>query len=266
MKHIIKFGIVLFFVLLIPMGLYFSNFHGGLSFNHTTWGEFGSFYGGVLGPAISLLAIIGLLWNLYVTTKQFRLQSENSIFFNLLTLHNNKVQSVEFENKEDGKITGFSAFKEYVEKFNLKYDNSIREDKGIIIKNDHALNKNPDLETKLYIIKEINKKFYHDFGHIFGHYFRNIYYILKFIDKTELSETNSKIFRAQLSRYELTALYYNAISNLPGAKYIELLIKYDILNGIYSSDICYSPDKIEMKDVLDYILKEKRGCGKWDQK
>ena len=58
-----------FLVGVIPLVLYFFRFNSELSLSHAVWGEFGALYGGVLGPAVALLAFIGLLWNLDVTKK-----------------------------------------------------------------------------------------------------------------------------------------------------------------------------------------------------
>lgn len=337
MKYIrvIAFWIPLF-VSLIPLSIYFYSFQGALSSEHGRWGEFGSFYGGILGPPIALLAIIGLLWNLDITKKQFRRQNEDNIFFNLIELHNNKVQGISFEIEDKKWITGVQAFKKWIEEFNRIYDlESVRvarveisrntdrltynaydfiwgkmtelhyaegifsgeEDKknsiislfnecsdpwelqkcligtdDIIKNNDtksksdveklimigHVVIENSDNLFRINIIKYVNEKFYHDHGHVLGHYFRNIYYILRFIDESESSIKYSKIFRAQFSRYELTALYYNALSALSGPEFIQLLLKYDILNGIYDSDICYFPDEKKRRGDLAFILKEKR--------
>lgn len=92
-------------------------------------------------------------------------------------------------------------------------------------------------------VQTVHSFFYQDFGHILGHYFRNIHYILEFIDNSEDSVRYSKIFRAQLSRYELALIYYNALSTMSSIRTVELLLKYEILNELYSSDISYNPDK-----------------------
>ena len=61
----------------IPMSLYFSIFHYALTTEHSKWGEFGSFVGGVISPSVSVLAFIGLLYSIEVTKKEFNSQSDD---------------------------------------------------------------------------------------------------------------------------------------------------------------------------------------------
>lgn len=317
---------------IIPLILYFYNFHYGLSPEHSAWSEFGSFYGGVLSPALAVIAFIGLLWNLDVTSNQFRRQSDDSTFFNLINLHNNKVQMTTCSLASKSDVSGFDAFKNYVEEFNRLYDeeavriarNEIAyktkklthhaydflwqkysksfykenkddqiysgeedkrkkmikcfecpdkwemqkyligtddiisiDDRKALICIGHVVLSDALPEERIQSIKQVNEVFYHKFGHMLGHYFRNIHYILDFIDKSYKTTEFSRIFRAQLSRHELTMLYYNSLSNLSSFKLINLLKKYDILNGIYFLDICYCPDFDKMALDIDYILNEK---------
>lgn len=92
---------------------------------------------------------------------------------------------------------------------------------------------------RVEIVQHVHSYFYQEFGHILGHYFRNIHYTLDFIDKSGESDKYSKIFRAQLSRYELALIFYNTLSLMSSKRTVELIVKYDILNGLYSSDISY---------------------------
>lgn len=48
----------------VPFVLYFYRFHGKLSHDNEIWAHFGDFIGGVLGPALALIGLIGLLSNL----------------------------------------------------------------------------------------------------------------------------------------------------------------------------------------------------------
>ena len=60
------------------------------------------------------------------------------------------------------------------------------------------------------------------------------------------------IFRAQLSRYELALMYYNSLSLMSSKRHVDLLLKYDIFNGLYSSDIFYAPDRETILKDLNY--------------
>ncbi len=322
--------IVGFLVGVVPLGLYFYRFNSELSFKHNVWGEFGSLYGGVLGPCFAFLAFIGLLWNLDITKRQFRRESENNTFFNLISLHNNKVQMIEFEESEGINTVGFGAFKKYSEEFSRLYDedsilvarrelstntrnltdngrdflwrkyakqfhenvefwraseadlermvslfekssdywelqkgligtdDSISpEDRESLISIGHVTIEDSPPEKRIEIIKRVNEFFYHEYGHMLGHYFRNIHYILKIIDTTEKSIEYSKLFRAQLSRYELAMIYYNLINKNTSEEFIRLVIKYDLFNEVYRFDICYFPDANKQSLDIYCILQQK---------
>lgn len=92
--------------------------------------------------------------------------------------------------------------------------------------------------------------FYHDYGHILGHYFRNLYYTLQLADASDKNDSYANILRAQLSRYELNLLFYNALSKYGSTKFNTLLVKYNILNGLYNWDVCYKPEPDDLKKDL----------------
>lgn len=325
-----------FIIGVIPLVLYFCKFHYELSLTHNVWGEFGALYGGVMGPVFTLLGFIGLLWNLDITKKQFREQSQDSTFYNLINLHNNKVRMTEFSKAQKVKAVGFDAFKMYSEEFCRMYDiesirvarieliNNTRNltdnageflwkkyaaqfhendtfwcnrnanleklaslfenstdtwelqknligtddsisdgDREILISIGHVIIEDWSPENRIDFIKRANDIFYHEYGVILGHYFANIYYILEVIKKIEKIEKTenfieySKLFRAQLSRYELVMIYYNCISGRANEKFIRLVIEYDLFNGIYWRDICYFPEAEKMSLDLDCMLQQK---------
>jgi hypothetical protein len=119
------------------------------------------------------------------------------------------------------------------------------------------VNYNSSSKDRVSTVRLVHSYFYQDFGHILGHYFRNIHYLLDFIDNSDDSERYSKIFRAQLSRYELALIYYNALSDMSSKRTVEMLVKYDMLNGLYSTDISYEPDekmvKEDLKTRINYV-------------
>lgn len=62
-KGVAIFGLI---TLLVVLGIYIYNFfNGGLSQDTEIWGQFGDYFGGVLGPVISLLALIAFLVTIY---------------------------------------------------------------------------------------------------------------------------------------------------------------------------------------------------------
>ncbi|MHC8309950.1 hypothetical protein ACYZUC_10090 [Pseudomonas sp. GT1P32] len=66
-------------IVLAPIALYLSKFHGGLTDQHARWGELGSYFSGIYGS----LALLVLAYTTYLTQTQFKRQNEDSIFYKL---------------------------------------------------------------------------------------------------------------------------------------------------------------------------------------
>lgn len=305
------------FVIFLSLVLYLCEFNSGLSNNHTKWGEFGSYFGGITGPLISVMAFIGLLKSISLTKKQFEIQSQESTFFNLLNFHASKVDKIYSERS--GKT---DAFQFLCEKYGEKYDyhctrvalNSIVDKPGelpdftyfnflrILLGLHDAITKEEiksalskylsGFENKQLILNDIDLKrsvishdfkpvlvetgrdiirkmscnerveilrkafdgFYYEYGHISGSYIRNIYYILSHSNESNNGSKYAKIFRAQLSRHELALIYFNMSSSYCDPDFINLIEEFDILNGLYISDLCYNPSVEMYKDDLGYIF------------
>lgn len=116
----------------------------------------------------------------------------------------------------------------------------------------HSSISTKDIQNELSVIYS---KFYHDYGHVIGHYFRSMYYVLEHVDNMENSHKYAKIFRSQLSRYEIVMLMYNMTSDYGSEKFNLLISKYEILNGIYIKDICYRPNEFDYKFFANEALK-----------
>lgn len=321
--------VVLGLIGLVPLLLYFDRFDGGLSDVHTNWGEFGAFFGGIFSPVTSVLAFIGVLYSIDVTKQQFRRQSEDNVYFNLLKLHSDKVQQITYPSQSSD-FRGYEAFRLYVTNFNQL----VREDcerlarlayckqveklpnkayqffvnklnrntacqyaddadratvitymargqdfnekwevlKGVISPDCSQDDKETlraignlildvaDPEYRLIELDETYQTFYPSRGYMFGHYFRNLYYTLKIIDESENAMLYAKLFRAQLSRYELALCFYNFASCYTSNEFNSLMVKYKIFDGIYGFDLCYSasPEKLaeDINTRLTHILKK----------
>ena len=303
-------------IMIASFGIYLSEFHSPLSNNHTKWGEFGSYFGGVTGPLVSVMAFIGLLKSISLTKKQFELQSQESTFFNLLNFHTSKVTKIYSETTGET-----DAFKSLCEKYNEIY-----ESRCIAVALDGIVKNQQDLPTYLYynfikyfftlndnlnleeiksrfshylkefdneklILNDIRLKsknvkdngkytlievgrdlvramsanervkvlrnafdgFYDELGHVSGSYIRNIYYILSHCNESINGDKYAKIFRAQLSRYELVIIFLNMTSSYCKPEFIYLIKKFDILNGLYINDLCYNPTKEIYTDDLNNI-------------
>lgn len=307
--------IFLIILVLIPVFLYFMVFHSGLDQTHTRWGEFGSF----LSPIVSILAFIGILYSIEITKDQFKKQSEESGFFNLLNLHINKVN--QFTGGPNQEMKGVEAFRFYADEFKTIYnehcidyarfamaDNTdklpdiayeflykkitgkdclfVGEDEIRVVLNHFTrFNKdrlegfkvlvnveslspedrdtlqgvgaivfedsNPEWRLKKLLI--IYDFFYNRYGHKFGHYFRNMYYILKYADETNLGKYFARIYRAQLSRYELAILFYNIMGRYTSRDFNRLIFNYNMLDDLYGLDLCYTAHDTRLNADLNTL-------------
>ncbi|OOE64670.1 hypothetical protein [Salinivibrio kushneri] len=79
-------GVTFFFSLLIPIYLYVSQFGIGLWDDHTKWAEMGSFFGGILGPIITVISVSFLYFQLRDHQKQQQ-----------YTLDTLKLQKIEYD-------------------------------------------------------------------------------------------------------------------------------------------------------------------------
>jgi hypothetical protein len=70
-----------------------------------------------------------------------------------------------------------------------------------------------------------------------GTYFRNVYYILEMASEFNSPQKYSKIFRAQLSKYELVLLFFNSFSSLSTSKTRDLYLSSDLFNNLELKDV-----------------------------
>lgn len=187
----------------------------------TELGPFGDFFGGVTNPVIGAIGFIALTITILMQTKQNNetaKQNFESSFYNLLTLQNNIIENLEF-NESRARLS-FTKF--LTENGKALYPKTIYS-KNVKVKKSSA-----------YVFY---KNFNSDTNDRFGHYFRNLYRILKMIDDSkyayETKKNLARVLRAQLSMDELTVLFLNC---LPGicdeGKFASLLIEYQMLEHL----------------------------------
>lgn len=77
--------------------------------------------------------------------------------------------------------------------------------------------------------------FFHLHQSDLGHYFRHLYHIVRFAERSSLSDSEKiefiKILRAQLTNYELLLLAYNGLHEY-GSKFKPLIEKYELLKSL----------------------------------
>lgn len=256
-------------------------------------GTFGDMFGGV-NALYSGLAFAGIIITILLqrkelglqrdelkeTRKEFQIQNETlktqrfeNTFFNLLNSHHQIVNNIDHELLKPKKVDVEPSAKDKLlrhiaptrpfdsmlseEEKTINYDRVVISGRDVFEYNytrlKQKLSQNPD------VIKSY-ESIYNTIHNDFGLYFRNLYSIVKFIDKTEfytlelvkrnneniaddkLSELYEQMnfdkkyeyvsmLRSQLSNHELLWLFYNCMSAY-GEKFKPLIVKYKMLKNL----------------------------------
>lgn len=151
--------------------------------------------------------------------KTLRLQKFENTFFQLLRNHNDIVNGIDIRSRRSGQVgTIISQGRDCFKEFYISFKNRNR---SVSI----------EMNIKIYL------NFYEDRQSDLGHYFRNLYHVLKFIDNSEeINDTEkfkySGMLRALLSSYELSLLFYNALSKFGVENFKPLIERYSFLKNI----------------------------------
>ena len=156
--------------------------------------------------------------------EQLEKQNFGSAFFQLLSLHNDIVNSIAIQ----GRAHGRQCFVEMLYELKNKHYRHIKD----------TANSNTPEEKVLNDTYEIFLKQYEP---VVGYYFRHLYNVVKFVDRhSDLLEGDTKrytnLVRAQLSSYELGLLFYNCLSER-GAEFKGLVEDYALLEDVSSTEL-----------------------------
>jgi len=94
-----------------------------------------------------------------------------------------------------------------------------------------------ECKTEEGIVREYNE-FYKQYGDELGQYYRTLYNVLKLVDRAHFLDEKTiytNLVRAQLSRYELSLLFYNCLSDYGKEKMAPLVKEYKILKHLEPS-------------------------------
>lgn len=105
-------GLAIALAITFPLTIYFLNFHGRLSANHSRWAEFGSYLAGVY--VVPTLAV--LVYTTFITRKQFQIQNEDNLFFKLYDSLQNRISNSTIV-VDDKTYTGYHILKILVKRF-----------------------------------------------------------------------------------------------------------------------------------------------------
>jgi hypothetical protein len=153
-------------------------------------------------------------------------QNFETTFFQLLTLQNDLVNAIDLVSSDVGSAAptrGRDCFRVFYKRF--------RRASG-----------EPRGESVQDAAARINREyldFYINHQHDIGHYFRNLYNIVKFVDRSEAVDRNlyTNLVRAQLSSYELLLLFYNCLSEMGRDKFKPLIEKYQLLKTMPQGEL-----------------------------
>ncbi len=159
-----------------------------------------------------------------------RQQKFENTFFQLLTLFNSIVNSLDIRNKSTLNVT--TSGRDCFEVFYRRLKNHLIS----VIYGDGVLSGNLNSATTNQSIDAYDRFYTKDKSDM-SHYFRTIYHIIKFIDNSEINNKKQyvSIARAQLSSYEQILIFYNCLHGNGSEKFKPLIEKYALFKNIDSA-------------------------------
>jgi len=158
--------------------------------------------------------------------KTMAMQRFENSFFQLLTFHHEIVKGIKWRGETAGRAYFGVAYTIFKEKYDLLLS---------LEKSRSGFSLNVDMK----VIAKAYSNFFQDHQRYVGHYFRNLYHILKFIDKTSPSvlskddkDNYASLLRSQLSADELVMLFYNAMAGKGYYKFRPLINQYNFLKNM----------------------------------
>lgn len=159
-------------------------------------------------------------------------QKFENTFFQLLTLFNSIVNSMDLRNAQSKQIStvGRDCFLVFYNRFVSNLTESVY-GKGIYMSE-------PDL-TQVTIeqsVESYNTLYLNERADL-SHYFRTFYHVIKFIDNSNVENKKQyiAIARAQLSSYEQIILFYNCLHKNGNEKFKPLIDRYGLFKNIDDS-------------------------------
>ncbi len=238
-------------------------------------GQVGDYLGGTLNPIFAFLSFCLLLITIKIQgkelnnstkelakssqalteqSKSLQLQNFENTFFNMINLHNEIIKNLSLEVKEKYREIGNNGESIYFYSI-LSKKVDLREEKSYSGKNaisqlfkildTHIKNNIKEDSIKNNNLSKLYNEFHLEYDDILSHYFRNIYQILKFVNKQKILKDENKnhefknqkfytnILRAQFSSIEFALLLMNALYKESGNKLFPLLVKFEFLEPFY---------------------------------
>jgi hypothetical protein len=242
------------------------------------WGEslgtIGDFFGGIMNPILGIFTVAGLAYTIILQQAGMsasKTQSFETTFFNLLDLHNKIVQDLRFDPSMIplGSESDFETqrFQEGFNRVRLgrHYLQNETDTKNLIVgrqvflavlkritqgvkdkKEEVSVSHRPQRDQDEVTVYH---RLQRDHNDVLGHYFRNLYQLLKLVDRfaPELDDPSyySSIIRAQLSTSELKLLFYNCLNRMvDDGQFKTLVIRYRLLEHLPIKLIRYKKEEV----------------------
>lgn len=195
------------------------------------WGIFGDFFGGVIGTVLTFVSVIILAMTFKqqkeitnANLKQQDIQRFNDMFYELLRLYREQVESLSLEKIGEGDKEVVYKGKEFFDEGKIDITNKIEK----------QLNDQSNSLKIMVEALELYYDFYKKNRSKLSAYYRTLYRIFEIIDKSNLIEEKEKegyvkIVQSQLTESELFFIRYNAMSEY-GRESMQYLKKYRVLN------------------------------------
>lgn len=261
------FGLLIFILSIIL-------FNNGETYNATQkinsdkFGDLGSFISGAVGALWTLVSVLLFYITLRLQRKELALQRDEleltrgelqgqknqmiqqnmtlrnqqfeNTFFQLLSLYNSIVNSLDLRDRSTKAIT--TSGRDCFEVFYKRLKNYLYYE----IQNTGGKTKEATIDQTI----NAYDKLYNDDKSDMSHYFRTVYHIFKFIDKSEIENKKQyiAITRAQLSSYEQVLIFYNCLHDNGVEKFKPLIEKYTIFKNIDTSLIINEEHLMEYGD------------------
>lgn len=170
-----------------------------------------------------------------------RLQKFENTFFQLLTLFNSIVNSLDLRKRSSTEV--ISKGRDCFEIFYKRLE-------AYLIRRNHGIQGFDKSKATIEVTNQAYDDLYNNDKSDMSHYFRTIYHIIKFIDKSAIDNKKQyiAIARAQLSSYEQILLFYNCLHENGIEKFKPLIEKYALFKNIDTSLIL---NKDHLKEYSD---------------
>ncbi|MBI5853020.1 MAG: hypothetical protein HZB39_18575 [Planctomycetes bacterium] len=234
--------VVLCLMFVVPLTIpLWQEWLGGTASDVRDWGDSGAF-GDMFGVANTLfsgLALGGVVFAIFLQTKELRLQREeltqtrfDNTFFHMLRLHHDIVAAIQIRHPT-APIHGRECFQEFIKELRRAFQSELL----------YPTMAPETDEKRLSQVDEAYRGFYKHYQADLGHYFRHLYRIVKYVDESSPGNTSlyTGLLRAQLSSAELGCIFYDGLSSYGREKFKPLIEKHHLLENMPPESIANVP-------------------------